>query len=345
MLFNVVALPLAGVLGSRLLPSDVSGMPPAPYTDTITAFGEGIYAAEDPAISYTGNWQSQTITAAELGTEADTQYNFAAEIGAVAVFFFNGQKLEITHSTGPDHGIWTVEIDGAPLLDSDGEPVIINAFNPTARYDVVTEIITTEPGEHAIRLIHSSGEDEEKRSGLAQMEVLPPLRVSSLGLIVGLIFAVQAIGLLFAFLLGKPLFGKLAETIDTRRGILIALLIYTIIAIWGYFIDSVIEFWFLAWMVAVVQGGSQALSRSLFSTMVPAAKSGEFFGLFGIMEKFSAMAGPLVFAWAAATFGSSRPAVLSIVIFFIVGGFLLTRVNIEEGKRVAQEENAALLNV
>jgi MFS transporter, UMF1 family len=122
-------------------------------------------------------------------------------------------------------------------------------------------------------------------------------------------------------------------------------LIYTIVAVWGYILNSVVEFWFLAWMVAVVQGGSQALSRSLFSAMVPAVKSGEFFGLFGIMEKFSAIAGPLLFAWAAATFGSSRPAVLSIIAFFVIGGFLLTRVNIAEGKRVAQEENAALLKL
>ena len=150
-------------------------------------------------------------------------------------------------------------------------------------------------------------------------------------------------GLILALILGKPLFSQFAKTIDTRRGILIALLFYAVIAIWGYFINSVIEFWFLAWMVAVVQGGSQALSRSLFSSMVPAAKSGEFFGLFGIMAKFSAFVGPLVFAWAAATFGSSRPAILSLIAFFIIGGFLLTRVDIEEGHRVAREEDATLL--
>ncbi len=62
------------------------------------------------------------------------------------------------------------------------------------------------------------------------------------------------------------------------------------------------------------------------------------------MEKFSAIVGPLIFAFAAATFGSSRPAILSIVAFFILGGFLLTRVNVEEGRRVAREEDAALLS-
>ena len=80
-----------------------------------------------------------------------------------------------------------------------------------------------------------------------------------------------------------------------------------IVAIWGYFLDSVVEFWFLAWMVAIVQGGSQALSRSLYAALSPAAKSGEFFGLFGIMEKFSAIIGPLLFAAAGIIFGSSRP--------------------------------------
>jgi UMF1 family MFS transporter len=63
------------------------------------------------------------------------------------------------------------------------------------------------------------------------------------------------------------------------------------------------------------------------------------------MEKFSAIIGPLVFAFAAANFGSSRPAVLSIVAFFIVGGYLLTRVNVEAGKRVARQEDAEVLDV
>jgi MFS-type transporter involved in bile tolerance (Atg22 family) len=347
-LFNIIALPLVGILGSLTLPADVVGVHPAPFTSTGTAVGEGVYMVADPALNFSGAWQTRTLSAAELGTESDVQYNGAVIPGAAVVFNFNGQKLEFTHSTGPDHGIWTVQIDDVPLLDDDGESITIDAYNATPRYEVVTEILAPDPGEHTLMLVSTDEANPESSGtaiGVAQISVLPPLRQSNLLLILGLIFAVQAIVLLLAFLLGKPLFGKLALTIDTRRGILIALLIYTTVAIWGYFIDSVIEFWFLAWMVAVVQGGSQALSRSLFSALVPAAKSGEFFGLFGIMEKFSAIAGPLVFAWAAATFGSSRPAVLSIIVFFIVGGFLLTRVNIDEGKRVAQEEDAVLLKL
>ena len=162
-------------------------------------------------------------------------------------------------------------------------------------------------------------------------------------MIIGMIIAVELVGLLLSLLLGNLLFSKLSAKLDTRRSILLALSIYGIVAIWGYFLDSVIEFWFLAWMVAVVQGGSQALSRSLYAALSPAAKSGEFFGLFGIMEKFSAIIGPLIFAAAGVIFGSSRPAVLSLIVLFALGGFLLLRVNVEEGKRVAKMEDAELL--
>ncbi|MCJ7725621.1 MAG: MFS transporter, partial [Acidimicrobiia bacterium] len=123
----------------------------------------------------------------------------------------------------------------------------------------------------------------------------------------------------------------------TKRTILLALVVYSVIAVWGFFLDTVIEFWFLAWMVAVVQGGSQALSRSLYAAMSPASMSGEFFGFFSIMSKFSAIVGPLIFGGAVLAFGNSRPAVLAIVIFFIVGGYLLSRVDVDEGKRVARE--------
>jgi UMF1 family MFS transporter len=75
--------------------------------------------------------------------------------------------------------------------------------------------------------------------------------------------------------------------------------------------------------------------------MSPAAKSGEFFGLFGVMEKFSAILGPILFATAGAIFASSRPAILSLIVFFIVGGWLLARVDVDEGRKVAQEEDAA----
>ena len=128
----------------------------------------------------------------------------------------------------------------------------------------------------------------------------------------------------------------LAERLDTKNTILLSLVVYSVIAVWGFILDAVIEFWFLAFMVATVQGGSQALSRSLYSSMSPTSQSGEFFGFFSIMSKFSALLGPLVFFLAVQAFGSSRPAVLAIIVFFIAGGLLLQRVDVEEGRRVAR---------
>ena len=162
-------------------------------------------------------------------------------------------------------------------------------------------------------------------------------------MIIGIIIVLELFGLGLSFLLGPLFFTRFAESLDTRRSILLALSVYSVVAIWAFFLNSTIEYWLMAWMVAVVQGGSQALSRSLYATLSPAAKSGEFFGFFGVMEKFSAILGPLIFAAAGIIFGSSRPAILSLIVFFILGGYLLTRVNIEKGKQIAQAEDAELL--
>jgi UMF1 family MFS transporter len=165
----------------------------------------------------------------------------------------------------------------------------------------------------------------------------------SLSVILGALVGLQLLGLAFAWLIGQQFVKGLAAKLDTKSGILLALIFYSVIAMWGFVLHSPIEFWFLAWMVAIVQGGSQALSRSLYAAMSPASKSGEFFGLFGVMEKLSSFLGPLVFALAAALFGSSRPAILALIGFFIVGGYLLSRVNVEAGRKVAQAEDTVVL--
>lgn len=346
-LFNLIALPLVGILGARLLPGSLTGSRPEPYLSLPDAAGEGLYQAGSDVFILNDVWTTEAVSAEALGAKSGADYLTAAQPGATLNFAFNGQQVELLYSMGPDHGTWEVLIDGKNAIDEDtGGPLVIDAYNDTVRYDVSQVMRAETPGKHDLTLYNNPDKNSLSQGNVISvrsLEVLPPLRESNLGIIVGIILAVEAVGLGLAALLGKPLFSRLAETIDTKRGILLALLVYAVIAIWGFFLDSVIEFWFLAWMVAVVQGGSQALSRSLFSSMSPASKSGEFFGLFGIMEKFSAILGPLVFAWAATTFNNSRPAVLSLILFFIVGGFLLTRVNVAEGRRVAQQEDAALL--
>ena len=346
-LFNLVALPLVGIAGARLLPADTSGAPGAPYPNTANASGQGIYTAEDPALTYQGSWQMVTVPADEIGADQDVVYAATDQATSEYRFAFNGQRIKITYSLGPQHGIWAVYLDGQPYLVPDsGEAFTIDGYNSTLRYEVTQTFQTQAPGEHTLNLVNTEGRNPDSQGNVmsvGQVEVLPPARQSNLLFVIGLILITELVGLALALLLGKPLFSGLAAKLDTQRSILLALVIYTVIAIWGFFLDSVIEFWFLAWMVAVVQGGSQALSRSLYAAMSPSYKSGEFFGLFGIMEKFSAIVGPLTFAAAGVIFGSSRPAVLSLVLFFIVGGYILMRVNVPEGKRVARQDDAQYL--
>jgi len=346
-LFNMVALPLVGIAGARLLPSSITGTQPAPYASTASTLGQGSYALEDAHMTYTGAWTDLPLSAADLGAESGAVYSLSSDPGARLDLPFNGKDVAITYSAGPDYGIWQALIDGQPALVKDSEEAEnIDAYHPTVRYELSETFTAPAAGEHTLSLVNTGQRNPQSQGtliGLGAVEVLPPARQSNLGIIIVMIAAVEVVGLLLSWLFGRALFSRLADTIDTRRGILLALTVYAVIAVWGFFLDSVVEFWFLAWMVAVVQGGSQALSRSLFSSMSPASKSGEFFGLFGIMEKFSAIIGPLIFAFAAANLGSSRPAVLSIIAFFIIGGYLLTRVNVEEGKRVARREDAALM--
>lgn len=349
-LFNLVVLPLVGILGARLLPSNLVGAPPPPYVGTANAVGQGAYGPGDSALTYAGDWDDVTIPAGEIGTDQDVLYRVTRSPQATCQLRFHGQQVKITYSVGPDHGIWQVYLDDQLYIDpATGEPVTIDAYNATVRYGVGKKIQADTPGEHTLRVVNT-GEKNARSSGtamsLAQVEVLPPLRAGGLMVILrilGIILAVEALGALFALVLGRRLFSRLAEHMDTKGSIILALVLYAVIAMWGFFLDSVLEFWLLAWMVAIVQGGSQALSRSLYAHMSPAAKSGEFFGLFGIMEKFSSILGPFLFAGAVALFGSSRPAVLSLIALFLIGIIVLTRVNVAEGRRVAQEEDESLL--
>ena len=149
---------------------------------------------------------------------------------------------------------------------------------------------------------------------------------------------VQFVGVPFAFV-----FGQLAARIGAKHAIFLSLAVYTVISVLAYGMTTATEFYALALLVGMVQGGSQALSRSLFASMVPRHKSAEFFGFFGVFEKFAGIVGPGVFAVMILVTGSSRGAILSIMTFFIVGGLLLSRVDVEEGRRAARRAEADLL--
>ncbi len=132
-------------------------------------------------------------------------------------------------------------------------------------------------------------------------------------------------------------FGRLARHIGTKRSILIGLGVYTLIALGGFFMQTALHFYILALMVGLVQGGTQALSRSLYAAMVPKSRAAEFFGFFSTSSKLAGMTGPLLFGLLSQMAGGSRLSILALVVFFIVGALLLLRVDEQEGIRRARE--------
>jgi UMF1 family MFS transporter len=148
---------------------------------------------------------------------------------------------------------------------------------------------------------------------------------------------VQFVGVPCSFL-----FGAMASRIGAKRGVFLALTIYAAISLLGYFMTTTWHFFALAFLVGTVQGGSQALSRSLFARMIPKHKSSEYFGFFAVFEKFAGIAGPALFAASVTLFDSSRAAVLSVLLFFVLGALVLTRVDVAAGEaqaRVSQATN------
>ncbi len=154
----------------------------------------------------------------------------------------------------------------------------------------------------------------------------------SQGAIMGAVLLAQFIGIPFAFL-----FGQLASLISSKRAIAIGLVFYTGITFVGYSMREDWHFLALGASVGMVQGGCQALSRSLFASMIPRHRSGEFFALFAVGEKFAGILGPGMFAVLTFTTGSSDLAILGLSVFFLIGLAILSRVDVDAGRQRARE--------
>ncbi|CAN5880159.1 MFS transporter [soil metagenome] len=156
--------------------------------------------------------------------------------------------------------------------------------------------------------------------------------------LIGAIFLAQIIGIPFTFL-----FAGLAGRIGPKHAILLGLGVYVGVTIYAYFLDSAGEFYAMAVVVGVVQGGCQALSRSLFASLVPRHMTGEFFGFYGVLDKLAAVTGPALFGIGVALTGSVRSGVLSVLLYFVVGALLLTRVDVVAGRAEARAAEEGLI--
>jgi len=136
-------------------------------------------------------------------------------------------------------------------------------------------------------------------------------------------------------------FAKLAQKWDTKKAILLAIFIYLFITLWAAFMDEIYEFYILAAMIALVQGGIQALSRSYYAKMIPHEYAAEFFGFYNFLGKTAAILGPFLIGVVALVTENSRVGIASVAIFFILGAILLMRVD----ERKAADEVRSNLHI
>ena len=145
----------------------------------------------------------------------------------------------------------------------------------------------------------------------------------------------------FVAFAGALLFGRVATRIGAKKALIIGLIVWTVVVIYAYLglrgESRVLEFWILGACIALVMGGTQAVSRSLFANMIPHGKEAAFFSIYEVSERGTSWLGPLIFAGVNQLIGSLRPAIVSIIIFFIVGLILLLRVDVR--RAIAESGN------
>lgn len=159
------------------------------------------------------------------------------------------------------------------------------------------------------------------------------LGISSTSLLI-ILFVTQVVAAPFAIL-----YGRLAERFTGKTMLYVGIVIYMIVCVYAYFLETTFDFWILAMLVATSQGGIQALSRSYFAKLVPKHHANEFFGFYNIFGKFASIMGPLLIAVTAQLTGKSSTAVFSLIILFVIGIVILAFVPEENSTNISHHEN------
>jgi UMF1 family MFS transporter len=223
------------------------------------------------------------------------------------------------------------------VVDGIGEVAEVTGFAVVLRIPV--------PGQFDLRILVAAGGKEHQREAALLAFLATELFQAepAVEVVVATAFAADELGvetqsLLILVLMiqfvafgGAFLFGYLARRMGAKRAIMISLAVWAAIVIYAYLLlTNEVQLYVLGFFLALVLGGSQALSRSLFSQMIPADHEAEYFGFYEISERGTSWLGPLAFAAAVQITGSQRVAIVSLIIFFVVGLVLLARVDVKQ---------------
>jgi UMF1 family MFS transporter len=232
---------------------------------------------------------------------------------------------------------WTVF--SIPLFLKIREPVIIATVSDGPRHSLGQTLMQLGSTLAALRNYRNAGLMLAAfliyNEGIGTIIKMAAIYGAEIGLgtaaMVGSILLVQFVGIPCTIL-----FGALAGKLGAKPSIFLGLIVYLGIAILGYLMRTDGQFLALAVLVGTVQGGTQALSRSLFASLIPKHKSTQFFALFALSEKLAGILGPGLFVVVIALTGSSRHAIVSVIAFFLIGALLLSRVDVAQGRAAAQ---------
>lgn len=155
----------------------------------------------------------------------------------------------------------------------------------------------------------------------------------SQGSILGCFLMIQ-----FVAMPGALFFGWLAGKIGAKRAVMLSLVLFTGVTVYAFFMRHEWQFWILGFVVAIILGGSQSISRSLFGVLIPPGRNAKFFGFFAVSNKFSSILGPFVFAVITDITHSSRLSILALSAFFVIGMLLLAGVNLDRALSRSRQE-------
>ncbi|MGM7684058.1 MFS transporter [Cytobacillus sp. Hm23] len=158
------------------------------------------------------------------------------------------------------------------------------------------------------------------------------LGISATSLLI-ILFVTQVVAAPFAIL-----YGKLADIFTGKKMLYVGIIIYIIVCIYAFFLQTTLDFWILAMLVASSQGGIQALSRSYFAKLIPKENANEFFGFYNIFGKFAAIMGPFLVGLTSQLTGHTNMGVFSLIVLFVIGGIIL--IFVPEPKGVSAHDNA-----
>lgn len=303
---TLVLVPIVGIGLALLAPATLVGRPGPAFEASNGRVGQG-----EVLLAARGSDQVRPTQLAPDLFGADEPVP-AVEVEGSFVVAYNGGDVRLVHAVGPEQGRFEVLLDGAPAVDPDGEVIRVDASADRRRFGNELVVAVPDPGAHELVVRTLDG-----AVVVTTVEVMPPRRVAAWWFVGAVLVGTQGAALVVASLLGRRV-RPWADRLDERGLAVLGLTGFAVVAAWGFRLDTVVELWALAWTLAVVLGGTQAVLRAWFSSIVPPRRAGAYFGITASLIGVASFVVPMVVVVSAPASRWSRPAAIALAGVFLV---------------------------